>query len=39
MGELELVHKACVPILKGFFALAGRPDLARKLSGLSRRKK
>ena len=39
MSELVLIHKACVPILKGFFALAGRPDLARKLAAQLRRKK
>jgi hypothetical protein len=39
MGELDSVMKACALVMKGAFALAGRPDLARKLGELSRRKK
>jgi len=39
MGDLDSVLKACVLVMKGAFALAGRPDVARKLGELSRRKK
>jgi len=39
MGELDSVQRASVLVMKGFLALAGRPDLARRLAALLRRKK
>lgn len=38
MAELDFVQRASVSVMKGFFTLAGRSDLARQIGGLPRQK-